>query len=162
MLNLTKVEPELISDVVMYLFFEMIWETEFLKLEDKDKIEYLKSYDPKQESKYIIYTYKFTYMNANSLYGYTVSKFLPTSRFIWIDCKNFDLNKYNKNSSKSCILEGDFEYPKEFCELHDDNLLAQHKIEIENEMLSTYKLMIVGFYKKPIDNVKKLVSNVFW
>ena len=40
-------------------------------------------------------------------------KFLPTSRFIWIDPKEFDLNKYISNNSKGCVLEVDLEYPKE-------------------------------------------------
>ena len=30
MLNLTKVELELILDVVMYLFFELVWEAELI------------------------------------------------------------------------------------------------------------------------------------
>ena len=35
--------------------------------------KYLKSYDPKQESKHIIY------LDANNFYGYAVSKLLPAS-----------------------------------------------------------------------------------
>ena len=41
-----------------------------------------------------------------------MSKFPPTGEFKWINPKDFDLNKYNNNSSKSCILETDFEYAK--------------------------------------------------
>ena len=37
--------------------------------------KYLKFYDPKQESKQIIY------LDTNMLYGYPMSKFPPTSRF---------------------------------------------------------------------------------
>ena len=55
---------------------------------------YLKSYDPQQESKHIIY------LDANNLYGYAISKFYPTNGFKWFDLKTFDLNKYNSNSSK--------------------------------------------------------------
>ena len=33
-----------------------------------------------------------------------MSKFLPTSRFKWIDPKAFDLNKYTSNNSKGCDL----------------------------------------------------------
>ena len=51
-----------------------------------------KSCDPKQESKHIIY------LDANKLYDYAMCKFLPTSRFKWIDPKEFDLNKYAKDS----------------------------------------------------------------
>ena len=69
--------------------------------------KYLKSYDPKQESKHIIYS------GVDNLYGYAMSKFLPTSGFKQIDPKEFDLNKYTSNSSKGCALEVDLEYPKE-------------------------------------------------
>ena len=68
--------------------------------------KYLKSYDPKQESKLIIF------LNANNLYGFAMSKFLPTNSFKWIDPKEFDLNKYTSNSSKGCILKVNLEYQK--------------------------------------------------
>ena len=59
------------------------------------------------ESKHIIY------LHPNNLYGYAMSKFLPTSRFKWIDIKEFDLNNYTSNSSKGCVLKVDLECPKE-------------------------------------------------
>ena len=46
-----------------------------------------------------------------------MSKFLPTSGLKWVDIKEFDLSEYTSNSSKGCVLEVDFEYPKK-CELH--------------------------------------------
>ena len=67
---------------------------------------YLKSYDPKQESKNIVY------LHANNLYGYAMFKFLPTSGFKWIDPKEFDLNIFTSNSSKGGVFEVDLEYPK--------------------------------------------------
>ena len=48
------------------------------------------------------------YLEANNLYGYEMSKFLPTSGFKWIDPKEFDLNKYTSNSSKGCVFKVDF------------------------------------------------------
>ena len=59
--------------------------------------------------------------------------FCPTSRFKWIDPKEFDLNKYTSITSKGCVREVDFEYPKE---LHNDYPLTPDKIEIKIEMLS--------------------------
>ena len=57
----------------MYLFFEKgitggvsYISKRYSKVNDK----YLKSYNPKQESKHIIY------LDANNLYGYAMSKFL--------------------------------------------------------------------------------------
>ena len=109
--------------------------------------KYLKSYDPKQELKHIIC------LGPNNLYGYAMSKFLPTIGFKWIDPKEFDLNKY---SSKGCFLEDDLEYPKEILALHNDYPLGSDKIEIKREMLSNYQLKIAGLYNISIDSVKKL------
>ena len=68
------------------------------KRNNKSKNNYLISYDQTQESKYVIY------LDRNNLYGYAMSKFLPTSGFKGIDPEDFDLNKYNSNSSKGCVL----------------------------------------------------------
>ena len=42
-----------------------------------------------------------------------MSNFFPTGEFKWIDSKDFDSTKCNKNSSKVCVLQVDFKYPKE-------------------------------------------------
>ena len=68
MLNMTKVELELISDVGMYLFFEKSMRTRVSKRHSKANNQYLKSYDPKQESKHIC---SVTY----NTYGYAMCKF---------------------------------------------------------------------------------------
>ena len=55
MVNMTKVEPELTSDADMYLFFEkgMRGGVSYnSKRYRKANMTYLKSYDPKQESKH--------------------------------------------------------------------------------------------------------------
>ena len=44
--------------------------------------------------------------------GYAMSKFFPTSRFEWIDPKEFELNKCTCNCSKGRIPEDDVEYSK--------------------------------------------------
>ena len=121
MLNMTKVELELIPDPDMYIFFEKGTRGGVSYISNrysKANNKYLKSYDPKQESKHIIY------LDVNNLYGYAMSKFLPTSGFKWIDPKEFDSNNYTSNSSKECILEVYLEYSKELQELHTDYPLA--------------------------------------
>ena len=85
------------------------------KRNNKSKNNYLISYDQTQESKYIIY------LDRNDVYGYAMSKFLPTSGFKGIDPEDFDLNKYNSNSSKGCVLKVDLEYPKEIQKLHNNH-----------------------------------------
>ena len=133
MLNMKKVEPELIPDPDMSILFEKSTRGGVCYITDRcSKVsnKYLKSYDPKQESKRIIY------LGTNNLYDYAMSKLLRTSGFKWINTKEFDLNKYTSNSLKRCLLEVDLEYPKELRELHYDYPLAPDKIEIKKEMLS--------------------------
>ena len=96
MLNMTNVKLEHISDLDMYIFLEVgmgggvsYISNRFSKINKKK----LQSYDPKQEeSKHIIY------LEANNLYGYAISKFLPAGGFKWVDPKEFDLNEYTSNS----------------------------------------------------------------
>ena len=68
----------------MYIFFEKGTRggiSYILNRYSKVNNKYLKSYDPKQEFKHIIY------LDANNVYGSAMSKFLPTSGFKWIDPK---------------------------------------------------------------------------
>ena len=114
-LKMRKVALELTPDLDMLLFFEECTRGRIPCISNrfsKANNKYLKSYDPQQESKHIIY--------ANNLHGYAMSKFFPTSRFKWIGPREFDLNKYTSNSSKGCVLEVNLEYPKELRELHGD------------------------------------------
>ena len=74
----------------MYLFFEKVMRGSVFYISNrysKTKSKYFKAYCPKEESKHTIY------LDANDLYGYAMSEFLPTSRFKWIDPKEFEFNK---------------------------------------------------------------------
>ena len=91
MVNMTKVELELITDPDMYIFFEKRMRGSVSSMSNgynKANNKYLKSYNPKQDSKHIIY------VDPNNLCGYAVSKFLLTSDLKWIDTKESDLNKH--------------------------------------------------------------------
>ena len=61
----------------------------------------MKSFDPKQEWKQIIY------LDTNKLYGYGMPKFFMRSSFKWIDLKEFELNKYTNIISKVYVLKVD-------------------------------------------------------
>ena len=72
MLSMKKVELELTSNEDMYLFFErgMRGRVSYIsKRYSKASNKYLKSYEPKQESKSIIY------LDTNNSYDYTMSNF---------------------------------------------------------------------------------------
>ena len=78
---------------IVYEVYYKHYEVSYIsKRYSKVNNKYWKPYDTKQDSQYI------TYLNANGLYGYGMSKFFPTSKFKWINPKDFDLGKYNKNS----------------------------------------------------------------
>ena len=101
-LNMTKVDIELISNTDMYLFFEKGMRDGVSYISKRCSIannKYLNSYDPKQKQKHIICLY------ANNLYGYVMPK------FELIGPKYFDSNKYSSNSLAGCVLEADLEYP---------------------------------------------------
>ena len=158
MLDMTKMKPEFISDPDMYILFKKGMEGGVSYISNrysKTNNKYLKYYDPKQESKHIIY------LDANNFYGYAMSKFFPTNGFKWIDPKEFDLNKYTSNISKGCVLKVDLEYPKELRELHNHYPLAPNKIEIIREVLSDYQLKMTDHYNIPIGTGKKLAPNFF-
>ena len=74
--KMTKIKLELITNPDMYIFFEKGRRggiSYIFNRCSKAKNKYLKFYDPKQESKHIIY------LDAYNLHGYAMSKFLPTS-----------------------------------------------------------------------------------
>ena len=87
---MTKIELKLIPDLNIYISFEKEYEVVELRggisytsnRNSKANIKYLKSYDPKQESKHIIY------LDVHNLYGYVMSKFIPASGFKCIDPKS--------------------------------------------------------------------------
>ena len=142
----------------MYRFFEKSMEGGILyisKRYSKANNKSLKSFDPIQEEKDIIY------LDANNLYGYAMYKVLPTGGCKWTDRKYFTSNTYSSNSSKGAVLEVDLEYPRKLEELHKDYSLAPGKIETKKELLSNYKLSTGHFYNNSIGNIKKLVLNFF-
>ena len=125
---MTGIELELISDIYMYLFVEkrMRGRISYItKRYSKANNKYMKSYDNKKPSKYI------TFLDANNLYGSTMSQYLPYSRFKQLNQKEIDklcLNSIGENSSDGYILEVDLKYPDELHELDNDYPLALEKL----------------------------------
>ena len=81
----------------------------------------------KAPSKYIMY------LDANNLYGWAMSQYLPTGGFRWFtekEINEIDLAIYKGDSKKSVILEVDLEYPQELHDLHNDYPLAPEKMKV--------------------------------
>ena len=75
---------ELISNIGMYLFVgkKMRGGISYIsKRYSKANNKYMKLYDDSKPSKYIMY------LDANSLYSWTMSQYLPYWKFIWLNKK---------------------------------------------------------------------------
>ena len=158
--KMTRIELDLISDIDMHLFIEKGMRggiSYIAKRHNKANNKYMECYDSSEKSKYI------TYLDANYLYGWTMSQYLPYSRFEWLSQKeisDFCLNSIEGNSFIGYILEVDLEYPSELHELHNDYPLVLERLEISQNMLSKYCCNIADKYGIKIGGVNKLVRNL--
>ena len=101
-------------------------------------------------SKYTIY------LDANNVYGWAMSKYLPYNGFKWLkqnEIDKFDVNSTSENSSIGYILEVDLEYPDELHDLHNNYPLGHN-------MLSYYFSHIKNKYGIKVGGVSKLVPNL--
>ena len=81
------------------------------------------------------------YLDANNLYSWAMSQYLPYGGLKWLNQKEIDkfcLNSIIENSSIGYILQVDLEYPDELHELHNDYPLAPEKLKINHNMLWNY------------------------
>ena len=78
-------------------------------------------FDPTKDSNFI------SYLDTNNLYGWAMSKQLPTSGFEWMTDDELDNWKH-----LSCFLEVDLEYPEDLHDLHNDYPLATECVRIGN------------------------------
>ena len=121
-LKVTDVKLELLSDIDMLLMVEngirggvSMISNRYGKANNK----YMGNrFDDKEPSKYI------AYLDANNLYGWAMSKPLPTHGFKWMKVSELETWELH-----SCILEVDLEYPKNLHDLHSDYPLAPERVE---------------------------------
>src|SRR5204863_7035714 len=83
------------------------------------------AYDETKASTYI------TYLDANNLYGWAMSKPLPTGGFRWMT--EDELSNWR---SMPCILKVDIEYPDELHDLHNDYPLAPERVKLDTSSVS--------------------------
>ena len=87
----------------------------------KANIKYMgKSFKDKEPSIYI-----YTAFRCEQLYGWAMSKPLPTHGFKWMK-----VTKLETWENHSCILDVDLEYPKSLHNLHSDYPLAPEQIKV--------------------------------
>ena len=87
MLKMTETESKLISDDDMHLFIEKGMRrgiSYIAKKFSKANNKCMNSFDDKKPSTYI------TYLDAKNFYGWTMSQYLPYSRFEFLNKKEID------------------------------------------------------------------------
>ena len=146
MLKMTNIKLELMVDVDVFQFIQKHMRGGVSYIANrygKANNKYLKEYNEKASSKYFIY------LDANNLYGWAMSQYLPTGNFRWMtdkEIKKIDLGNYRADSEKGLILEVDLGYCQELHDLHNDYPITPEKVKVSNNMLS-------GYCKKLLKNI---------
>ena len=100
MLKMTNIKLELMTDVDMFQFIEkgMCGGVSYIANRyGKANNKYMKEYDEKALSKYIMY------LDINNLYGWAMSQYLPTGNFKWMSDKEISKiipGKYKADSKR--------------------------------------------------------------
>ena len=122
-LKIRKVQLELLSDPDMLLMIESGIRggiATISRRHAKANNEYMGTeFYPVKEAKLI------SYLDANNLYGWAMSKKLPTSGFEWMTDDELDWKHL------SCFLEVDLEYPEHYLTFTMLILLLRNALELE-------------------------------
>ena len=159
MLKMTNVKLELMTDINMYQFIEKGMRGVVSYIANrygKANNKYMEGYDEKKP-KYLLY------LDANNLYGWAMSQYLPYGSFKWLsdeELNKIDLGKYKEDSREGLVLEVYFEYPNDLHELQNDYPLAPEKVKVSKDMLSEYCNKISEKYKISFGLVNKLIPTL--
>ena len=160
MLKMTNIQLELMTDIDMFQFIEKALRGGISYIANrygKANNKYMSKYDENMPSKYIMY------LDANNLYGWAMSQYLPTGGFKWLTEKQINkinLAQYNEDSNKGLLIEVDLEYPKELHDLHNDYPLAAERVCVNKDMLSEYCKTIATKYNISTGLVSKLIPTL--
>ncbi|XP_063392461.1 uncharacterized protein LOC134677958 [Cydia fagiglandana] len=120
MLKHTQIELELLTDMSKIKFISSGIRGGLSQCCGKFAVannKYLKNYDSDKPSNYIVY------LDANNLYGWAMSQYLPVGGFRWLseeETINFDMTKLCPENEKGYFFEVDLEYPTSLHDLHND------------------------------------------
>ena len=128
MLKMTEIKLELMTDIDMFQFIEKGLRGGISYIANryaKANNRYMKNYVENEPTKYIMY------LDANNLYGWAMSQYLPTGGFQWLTeekINELNLSEYKNDSQKGIILEVDLKYAEKLHNYHNDYPLAAENI----------------------------------
>ena len=160
-LKKTGVRLELLTDPDMHLFIEKglrggmaVITKRYAKANHKD----VPDYDAEKPSNHLIY------LDANNLYGWAMSQYLPTHDFQWLseeDIRHLDVDAVPDCGETGYVFEVDLEYPNELHDLHNDYPLAPEPFDIQPDMLSAYQKALQEKLNLKATGCNKLVPNLY-
>ena len=159
LLKKTGVELELLTDYDQHLFIEKgMWGGISMasKRHARANNPLVEGYDPLQPSSHILY------LDANNLYAWAMSQYLPTSGFQWVDdCQQLAKTTAEQpaDGPEGYILEVDLEYPEDLHNAHNSYPLAPERMVVQKEWTSDYQHDLLGVGVAPTE-VEKLVPNL--
>ena len=147
LLKKTGVELELLTDLDMHQMIERgirggisMASKRYAKANNPQ----VEGYDPSQPTNYI------TYLDANNLYGWAMSRHLPKSGFHWkhVMPTEDQIMKMRPDSKKGWILEVELEYPAYLHDAHND---------YPPEQMSEYQRRLMAGIGLSMPDTEKLV-----
>ena len=156
LLKRTGVDLELLMDMDMHLMIERGMRGGISMVSQrhaKANNPRVERYDPTQQTSYI------TYLDANNLYGWAMSRPLPKKSFHWkrVMPTEEQIMKMKWNSKKGWIMEVDLEYPAYLHDSHKDYPLAPKKKMISPEQMSEYQRRLMADLDLTMPNTENLV-----
>ena len=118
--------------------------------------KYMQNYNNNEESSYI------QYLDAINLYGWAMSKKLPTNGFKWIDNNKINedfIKNYNENNDKGYILEVDVKYPKRLHELHSHLPFVSERMKVNKCKKLVCNLFNKKKYVEQINALKQALNH---
>ena len=136
-LKMTDVTLDLLTDIDMHLFIEA-GVAVISHRHGQANLPDLPNYDSSKPKQHLVY------WDANNLYGWAMSQYLPTGDFKWMkdeDIDELDVNQMKDDTERGYIYECDLEYPQDLHDKHSEYPLAPERISVKRK--EYYKTSVV-------------------
>ena len=137
-LRMSRVDLQLITDVDMYHFVEKSIRGGISMISTRhaqaNRPSFPDTYDSRHPNQNLVY------LDANNLYGWAMSRSLPTRGFRFLqqdEISPLKLQELSDDDGGSYIFQMDLHYPTHLHDLHDDYPLAPESLLIDRSMYTS-------------------------